>query len=764
MKRFLSALVAFAVMGLGLAAQPKLSADNIAEVVAALSPAQKACLVVGFNSGCEGYDPGLPGTGGITYPLPEFGIPSIVMMDGPVGVRLESDWHDGLGEAHFTTCFPTGLLVAASWDKEVAGRMGRGIGEECLSMGADVILGPGMNLLRNPLCGRNFEYFSEDPLLSGVIAGAYVNGVQETGVGACVKHFAANNQETNRLDGDSRLGTRALRELYTRGFEFCLRESDPWTLMASYNKLNGVYTQESRDLLTGILRDDWGYRGLVVTDWTGLRNTPRQLNAGSDLFMGGDARQTKHILKCLEDGTLDMADLDRAVTKVLELIVKTPAFRGHKPSLKPDLEGHAALARELATEGMVLLKNEGALPLSSCKVALFGVTSYDLIPGGNGAAYVSCPYVSQLNDGLKAAGFAVDPELEKLYCAYAPYAAAEVEINNRINVHVGKARGPELVVSKDLISRKATEGDVAVITLGRTSGEARDRVLSTDYYFSEVEVGLVRDVCSAFHSAGKKVVVVLNICGPVDTEAWSHWADAILCAWLPGEEGGNAIADVVSGKVNPSGKLPMSFYLDYFDAAGAENFPYNFVSNRPNESAAHPERRGMDPKNISYTDYEEDVFVGYRDLYTSGKSAAYPFGFGLSYTTFLIDDPHFSIDGDTVKTDVFVQNTGSVPGREVVAVYVEAPLGSFDRKPYRELRAFKKTKMLSPGELVRVELDFPVQDLASFDSENSRWEVAAGEYVIRFGSDCTTPVFKRIFRVSVPEPIYLPVTRACEPK
>lgn len=734
---FLCCLFATAV----LSAQPKLNPNNIPEIVKAMSPQEKALLVVGFNSACEGYTPTLPGTGGLTHPFEKYGIPSVVMMDGPVGVRLEPDWHDGLGEAHFTTCFPTGLLTAASWDREVAFRMGHAIGEETLDMGADVILGPGMNLLRNPLNGRNFEYFSEDPVLSGSIAAAYINGVQETGAGTSAKHFAANNQETNRLDGDSRMDARTLRELYTRGFEICLRESEPWTVMASYNLLNGEYTQESYSLLTGILREEFGFRGLVVTDWTGMRNTPLQLHAGSDLFMGGMYKQTEHILSSLEDGSLQMADLDRAVTKVLELVVKSVSFRlpDFVPSLKPDLEGHAKLARETAAEGMVLLENKGVLPLRPSRVALFGVHSYDLIPGGNGAAFVFCPYVSQVNDALKEAGFTLDPQLEKLYKGYAEFIDADLTLNHKVNVHVGQPQKKELELTPRLIGEAVSSADVAVITIGRTSGEARDRVLDKEFLLQENEKSLIERVCEGFHAAGKKVVVVLNICGVVETASWKQLPDAVLCAWLPGEEGGHAIADILTGRATPSGRLPMTFPVDYFDIAGAEDFPYNFISDKANESVVHPERRGLDPKNLMYTDYTEGIYVGYRHFLTRGVEVAYPFGYGLSYTSFEYSAPVVKRQGKQVVASVKVTNVGPVAGKEAVGLYVHAPLGNFADKPERELKAFGKTRLLQPGESQVLEFSFPVQDLGSYNAACSRWETAKGKYTVYFGADCQAP-------------------------
>ena len=726
-------------------AQPKLDKNNIPAIVKAMTPEEKALLVVGIQKDKEPWKGKfLPGTGGVTYPIPRLGIPSIVMMDGPVGIRLDEN---------LTTCFPTGLLTAASWDKDAARRIGEAIGEESLAMGNDVILAPGMNILRNPLNGRNFEYFSEDPVLAGLIAAAYVNGVQSKGVGTSAKHFAANNQETNRLDGDSRLDTRTLREIYTKAFELCVRDSQPWTIMASYNYLNGEYTQESRGLLNDILREEFGFKGLVVTDWTGKRNTPKQIHAGSDLLMGGHPSQTEHILESLADGSLNTEDLDRAVTKVLELIVKTPAFNGNKPNLKPDLDAGAKAARELASEGMVLLKNNGILPAKAAKTALFGVYSYDLIQGGNGAAWVHSPHVVSLAEGLGNAGFSLDADLCKLYEGYASFIAEDLKNNHRVNVHVGDAQKPELEITPFLIEKSAKDNDLAVITLGRISGEARDRILGKDFLLQENEINLIENVCEVFHAAGKKVVVVLNICGPVETASWSYLPDAILCAWLPGQEGGNAIVDVLGGKVNPSGKLPMTFPLDYFDAAGAEDFPYDFHSDRANESAVHPERRGLPLKNIAYTDYSEGIYVGYRYFCTNGKPVAYPFGYGLSYTGFEYSAAFAKVKGDKLIAGVTVTNTGAVAGKEAVGLYVAAPLGSFKDKPSRELREFGKTRLLQPGESQTLTFMVPVRQLASFNSEKSRWETAKGVYSAFFGADATRPEAEAGFKIT--SPVYI---------
>ena len=734
-------------------AQTGFSAKDIPGIVKKMTAEEKAAFVVGVEFKLPPYEGKyLRGTGGVTYPLERFGVPSIVMMDGPVGLRLYD---------YETTCFPSGMLTAASWDRDVAYAIGCALGEESLDMGNDVLLAPGMNIHRNPLNGRNFEYFSEDPVLSGLLAAAYINGVQSKGVGTSAKHFAANNQETNRLDNDSRLDTRALREIYTKAFELCLRESEPWTVMASYNYLNGTYTQESRDLLRKILRKDFGFKGLVVTDWTGKRNTPKQLNAGSDLLMGGNPDQTEHILQSLKDGSLKMSDPDRAVTKMLELVVKCPSNNGNVRTLKPDLEKHAKLCRESAAEGMVLLKNDGVFPAKPARAALYGVYSYAMIQGGNGAGWVNSPYVVSLAEGLENAGIKVDPKLRSLYEAYADFKMKDLKTNHVVNVHVGDPQIPELDLNESLLESSEPESDIAIITIGRISGEGRDRIHNSEFLIQKGEIKLIKDVCELYHAAGKKVAVVLNICGPVETASWKKYPDAILCAWLPGEEAGNSVADVITGKVNPSGRLPMTFPINYIDAKGAENFPYNFISDRANESVVHPERRGLPLKDLAYTDYIEGIYVGYRYFCTEGKAVSYPFGYGLSYTSFEYSEPIVSIVGDKLTASVKVTNTGSVAGKEAVGLYIKAPLGSFKDKPSRELKEFGKTRLLQPGESETLSFTVPVRQLASFNSEKSRWETAKGDYTAYFGANSEKSEAEASFTLTSAR--NYPVSRACEP-
>ena len=352
-----------------IAAEAKKMGKNIDQVLQELTLKEKASLVVGAGyrsmlAGILGSKVPVPGAAGMTRPIPRLGIPAIVLSDGPAGVRIEPR-RKGSDASFYCTGFPIGSLLASTWNTELVERVGEAIGNEALEYGVDVMLAPGMNLQRNPLCGRNFEYFSEDPYLSGKTAAAYTRGIQSQGVGACLKHYAANNQETNRFWNDSRVPEDVLRELYLRNFEIAVKESAPWTVMASYNRLNGVHTQQHGWLLTDVLRWEWGFHGLVMTDWTGRRDTAAQIEAGCDLMEPGKHSQIRELVRKVKKGELPEAALDTCVRRVLELIVKTPTFKGYRPSLQPDLEAHASVARDAAEEGIVLLENrEGALPLA----------------------------------------------------------------------------------------------------------------------------------------------------------------------------------------------------------------------------------------------------------------------------------------------------------------------------------------------------------------------------------------------------------------
>ena len=658
---------------------------------------------------------------------------NIVMADGPAGLRLAVG-HRGKEGKYYCTAYPVATALASSWNTDLLRSIGDAMGEEAAAYGVDVILAPALNIHRNPLCGRNFEYYSEDPYLTGKMAAAMIGGIQGRGVGTSAKHFAANSQETNRKDNDVVISTRALREIYLKGFEIAVREAQPWTVMSSYNRINGTWTQEDPALLTTILRDEWGFGGIVLTDWTARRNTAAQVSAGNDLMMPGNKSQIREIVEKVRSGELPEADVDVCVRRMLELICKTGTFRGRKATDRPDLDGHAAIARQAASEGMVLLKNDGVLPLRDVRsIDLYGNTSYRFIAGGTGSGAVNAAYVVSLEEGLRKAGFALNATLDRLYKAhlelhdatYADYVAGPFD-------HAPYA--PEMPVSREKAWSLAAQGDVAVLTIGRNAGEARDRVLPGDFYLTQAETDLIRNVCDAYHVAGKKVVVVLNVAGVVETASWKAWPDAILLAWQLGQEGGNAVTDALTGAVNPSGKLTMTFPLQYFDHPSSYNFPFDFDG--PASFGAFMSVTGrVEPlvKDVDFTRYEEGIYVGYRYFSSLGEAVSYPFGFGLSYTTFRYSRPVVKMTPDGLEASLTVTNTGSVAGKEAVQLYVSAPAGGLE-KPACELKAFAKTRLLQPGE--SEVLSFPVDayTLASFNGGTSAWETPAGTYRLSFGA------------------------------
>ena len=691
--------------------------DNIEEILKAMTNEEKATILVG--------GPGLlvPGAAGYTREIDCLGIPMTVLADGPAGLRIQPK-REGTDQTFYCTGFPTSTLLASSWDPELVETVTTAMGNEVLEYGVDVLLAPGMNLHRNPLCGRNFEYYSEDPLLSGKMAAAYVRGVQKNGVGTSVKHFAANNQETNRLENDARISDRALRELYLKNFEIAIKEGKPWTVMSSYNKLNGDYTQQSLGLLTTVLRDEWGFDGIVMTDWGVKDGTVKSSKAGNDLMEPGRQVEIDRILAAVNDGSISQEELDRNVRRMLQYIVKTPHFRGYKFSNKPDLKAHAQVARKAAEESIILLRNEdNTLPLKgSEKVALYGLTSVDFVGIGTGSGEVNTEHIANMQEAMNEAGFTLDQNLAEFYQHYFAQqeAVQKMERNNRWGYRNIRE---EAELSARAISLQAQENDVAVYVLGRNAGEGADRVLKDDFELNTNERELLQNLSSAYHALGKKLVVVLNVGGVIETASWKHLADAIVLPWSPGQEGAHAVVDVLTGKVNPSGKLPMTFAMQYMDIPSSKNFPYG-----QNTSGRRGER-----KDVDFTNYEEDIWVGYRYFQSNNVGVSYPFGYGLSYTTFSYSKPKVKTDKDGFTATITITNTGKVAGREVVEVYVAAPAGGLE-KPARELKAFGKTKLLAPGESETLTMKVSTYEMASFNEKNSSWETAAGNYQVMFGA------------------------------
>ena len=721
-----------------LMAQTKLQADNVDEVLKAMTLEEKAMLVVGGNRRIEsssdngmigGHAQRVPGAAGATQAIPRLGIPSTVLTDGPAGVRI-SPRRDNDTNTYFCTGFPVGTALACTWNTQLVEEVGKCIGNEVLEYGCGVLLAPGMNIHRSPLCGRNFEYYSEDPFVTGKIAAAYVRGIQSQGVGTSVKHFAANSQETNRMGVDEVISQRALREIYLKGFEIAVREAAPWTVMSSYNRINGPFTQENRELLTTILRDEWGFDGIVMTDWTGLRNTAAQIQAGNDLMEPGNDSQIKDIIDKVKSGALAEADLDICVKRILQYLVKTPAFRAHKYSNKPDLKAHADVTRRCATEGMVLLKNEGqTLPMSNTKtVSVFGVTSYDFIAGGTGSGDVNKAYTIDMMQGLTEAGLKVNTKLANIYQTYKEYQSSLTAAGPaRGGWFWGKAVLPELAISRPIINVQAQESDIAIITLGRQAGEGSDRKEEGDFTLTDVERQLITDVCNAFHLANKPVVVVLNMGNVIETASWKSMPDAILLAWQPGQEGGYSVADVLTGKAYPSGKLTMTWPNNLIDLPSSASFP--------NIRPAAPRGRGNNKVEFQdYTKHLEGLNVGYRYFTTAQEPVSYPFGFGLSYTTFSYSKPVVKTTKDGLTASITITNTGKRAGKEVVELYVSAPAGGLE-KPARELKAFAKTKDLQPNQSETLTMNISLYDLASYNEATQSWETAAGKYIIAFGAN-----------------------------
>lgn len=736
--------------------QAEYNGKTVDEIIAAMTPEQKANMVVGTNRVhetppdapecvtkypliCEKYQKDaekfgvsewenlqsfvatyqtegrVPGAAGQHYSNDSLGIPPFVYADGPAGLRIDPTRKNDKGE-YYCTAFPTETALAATWDIDLVEKVTTAMGEEVKEYGTDILLAPAINIHRNPLCGRNFEYFSEDPYLVGKMAIAYINGVQKNGVGTSLKHFAVNNQETHRNGVNAVVSMRALREIYLKGFEMAVKESQPWTIMSSYNKINGVFASENHWLLEDVLRGEWGYEGFVMTDWWAQENGVRQQLAGNDLIMPGTERQYQEILDGLNDGSLPKEVIDRNISRILTTMAKSPVAQGYKYSNKPDLKAHAKITHEVACDGMVLLENNGALPISKDKcVALYGNASYDILVGGSGSGNVNRKYKVSLSEGMSNAGFAVVDDNAANYNKYLEEEKTKKPSENFWAVPVFD----EMVLKEADVERHLTNADAAILTICRMAGEGGDRKnVAGDYQLSAEESANIKTISKVAKAKGKPFIIVLDMGNIIDMkEILAAEPDAVLHAWLGGQEAGNSIADVLSGKVNPSGKLPMTWAKNYEDYASAKNFPFS--------------------EGDSVTRYEEDIYVGYRQFDKKSSAAPlYPFGYGKSYTTFSYDvigakEKSITINNNIIEGEITVEvqvtNTGKVAGKEVVQIYVSAPEGSI-KKPVKELKAFAKTKLLKPGESEMLSMTIPAQSLASWDERKNEWIAEKGKY------------------------------------
>ncbi|MBT2733399.1 glycoside hydrolase family 3 C-terminal domain-containing protein [Bacillus sp. ISL-7] len=682
---------------------------SIPAVIRAMTLDEKVDLIGGAGAA-------VTGAAGGTFPIPRLGIPKLTFADGPAGLRFGSTANKS------TTGFPIPSALSASFNKDLMYQVSSAMGKETLDYGVDVILGPALNIHRDPRGGRNFEYYSEDPYLSGEMAAEFTKGVQDQGVGVSMKHYAANNQETNRQSVNEIISERALREIYLAGFERVVKEANPWTVMSSYNSINGPFSAHNSWLLNDVLRSDWGFNGMVMTDWGGSKqNGVAMLNGGNDLSMPSLNAVGKAAVKAaILDGSLPEEKLDTAIENILNLVVKSPTFKklssvdDTKQSVSADLTAaNAKLSREAAPEGMVLLKNKNkVLPFTDKvkKVGLVG-NSYTMpscgfgTPAsacttdnaatkmflmGTGSAYVTPTHTVQLPEGLKNGG-------------YTPVYtnASGTEINENLTIEDAEYM--------------ANNSDIGVVVIARGSGEGADGNSST-FEPTTKELELIKKVSNAYHAVNKKVVVVLNVGAPFNTTDWKDYADSILLSWQPGMEAGNALTDVLSGKANPSGKLPATFPVHLEDAPSYANFPSS-------------------DGNPNLVKYSEDIYVGYRYYSTFNVQTAYEFGYGLSYTAFDYSDFKLNKDNlsNKIKVSFKVTNSGALAGKEAPQLYVSAPDGKLE-KPSIELKAFTKTRELKPEQKETVNFFISPKDIASFDEDTSSWILEKGSYQFHVGS------------------------------
>ena len=650
------------------------TSPDIATLLAQLTLEEKAALCTGASMWT-------------TVPIGRLGIPAIKMTDGPHGVRCVPDVTAVSADSLPATCFPTASCLAATWDPDLIRQVGEALGQEARALGVNVLLGPGVNMKRSPLCGRNFEYYSEDPFLAGELAAAFVAGVQSQGVGTSVKHFAANNQETERLRIDAVVDERTLREIYLPAFEAAVKKGRPWTVMCAYNKLNGVYCSEHQGLLTDILKREWGFDGLVVSDWGAVHDRVRALQGGLDLEMPGpQPRRTQAVIDAVRSGALDEAVLDEAVRRILSVV-----FKAAQTSLggEFDADGHHALARKVAGEGIVLLKNNGILPLRTPRrIAVIGRSAKEPHFQGGGSSHVNPTRVDIPFD-----------EVQKL--------AGDAQVTYAEGYPAGMAFDQALI---DEAAAAARAADVALLFIALPAfieSEGYDR---SDLGLTPQQVTLIQAVCAAQPNA----VVVLNNGSALTMGEWLDGPAAVLEAWMMGQAGGGAIADVLFGKVNPSGRLAETFPRKLADTPAYLNFPGGAGQVR----------------------YGEGIFIGYRYYDAKEMPVLFPFGYGLSYTTFAYSNPRLSAevfdDVEGVSVMVDVTNAGTVAGKEVVQVYVHDRQSKLVRPP-KELKGFAKVE-LQPGETKTVTIPLDFRAFAYYHPSYRRWITEDGEFDILIGA------------------------------
>ena len=664
---------------------PQLTPDGVRCVVAAMTAEEKAHMVTGVLA------PVKQGASGGTYAIDRLGIPSITVNDGPAGVRYST-----------AVWYPSVHNLTASWDPALIAQVGQAIGEDSLALGIDIVLGPGMNIQKNVLCGRNFEYCSEDPILTGIMSSAYVKGMQSTGAGACIKHFAANNQETARGSTSANVTERALREIYLKAFGMVVADANPLTVMSSYNCLNGDHTSVKRELLTDILRGEFGFEGFVMSDWGAVGSMTDKVGAGNDINMPGNETDPADVLNAYKAGLIDDLALNTCCRNILTVVAQSPTCQGVKMNTRVDAKNHHKVASEAAADTVILLQNTGAaLPLSKdTSVAVFGNGAYQTVFGGAGSGSVSPSTTVSIMDGLrKADGLTVANAKNNPFRNCAPHDAMDPS--------------KDVAVTEAYATEMAEEADAALIVISRGSTEGQDRSdLKGDFRLNDTEADMINRVSAAFRAKGKKVIVVLNMGSPMEVVSWRDKVDAILYLGYAGQGSGTALAQVLTGEVNPSAKTAMTWPVDYDSTPAADYFPGS-------------------AKDVTYY---EDIYVGYRYYTTFGVGMAYPFGFGLSYTSYEYSELAVKQNPDgTLSAWITVTNTGSCAGREIVQLYITKP-ETLQEQAALELCGFAKTDLLSPGESQRVYIRASVESLMTYDTAESRWILDKGDYTVSVGA------------------------------
>lgn len=663
--------------------------EKVQELLQQLTIAEKAALLEGYESW-------------MTNAVPRLGIPSVYLTDGPIGVRKKQESKGegvmGLGKSYPSTAFPTSVAIANSWNEENARRMGEAIGKECRSYDVQVLLGPGLNLKRDPRCGRNFEYYSEDPVLAGKMAAAFTNGVQSTGTAACPKHFALNNSENFRYMGDSVIDERAARELYLKAFEICVRESHPRTMMCSYNKIRGTHASENQWLLTDVLRDEWGFDGVVMTDWGAARDRVAGVKAGLDLDMpGGVWENRKNIIKAVESGALPMHTLDQAVSNILKLVYSFDTAEKSSGNTEDLLREHLELATDMACDCAVLLKNTGMLPLTDQEpILVVGDLFEKMRYQGAGSSGINPAHLISPKAAFDRAGVTYE------------YARGYREMSGEVD--------PALEIE---VLTAAQNVDAVLFFGGLTElfeSEGFDR---EDLAMPANQLSLIRKLCSA----GKRVIVILFGGSPMELP-FADDVCAILNMSLPGEGGGEAVRRILFGEAEPGGRLSETWMKT------CEDIPFGECFSR---------------KKIEK--YRENIFVGYRFYDEAPEKIRYPFGYGLSYTSFAYRDLQIRQQDGMIYADVTVENIGERAGSEVVQLYVGRNANSAVFKARKELKAFTKLT-LEVGESRTVTLELPESNLAYYNTKTKAWVLENGEYPVQIASSARDIKMSRVVTIS----------------